>query len=120
MTHRFTTIQAPKLLLSLACAAFLSVSGCKKQEADTTAKQDDAAGAHADPVKENKATTQSKATLAAGIAQEISQNPDQADAILAKHGMNRDDLETLMIEVAKDPKLREAYSAARRNSLETR
>lgn len=119
MKHR-TPIQALRLFLPLACVATLALSGCKKQDEAAPVTQAEPAHPPAEPEQAQKAPTESKATMAAKIAVQISRAPEQADAILAKAGMNREDLETLMFEIAKDPQLRKAYNAARQESLATR
>lgn len=106
--------------LRLACVALLALSGCKKDDASNTISQGESEPAAADPAAQKQAPTKSKAIMAAQIAVEISKAPEQADAILAKQGMSRADLESLMFEIAKDPQLRKAYNAARRESLATR
>ena len=57
-----------------------------------------------------------KVQLAAVVAREISGDPDRADEILGKHGLDRDKLDALMFEIADDPQLTEKYMAARRSS----
>ena len=56
-------------------------------------------------------TTPPKAAQAAAIAKDLRANPDDADAILAKHGMTRQQFEDLMYEIAADPAMSEAYTA---------
>ncbi len=50
---------------------------------------------------------------AAKLASAIESNPEAADQILEDHEMNREDLDTLMYEIAADPELSAAYQAAR-------
>ena len=57
-------------------------------------------------------TTPPKAAQAAAIAKDIRANPDDADAILAKHGMTRQQFEDLMYEIAADEDLTKAYEQA--------
>ncbi len=57
-----------------------------------------------------------KVEQAATVAREIASTPDQADAILSKHGMDRSQLDALMFEIAGDQTLTAAYMEARRNS----
>lgn len=107
-------------LFILACSATLSLSACKKQEHTEPAPKENAAPADIDPDPANSPSTPSKAKIAAEVAVEISRTPEQADAILARHGMDRESLEALIFEIAKDPKLREAYNHARQASLASR
>jgi hypothetical protein len=53
----------------------------------------------------------SKADKAATIAKEVNASPDDAEAILKKHGMTEEEFEALMFEIADDPKLAEDYAA---------
>ena len=46
------------------------------------------------------------------IAKEIRSNPDAAQAILERHGMNAEQFEALMFEIAEDEEMSRAYSAA--------
>ena len=57
-------------------------------------------------------TTPPKAAQAAAIAKDLRANPDDADAILAKHGMTRQQFEDLMYEIAADEELTKAYEQA--------
>lgn len=57
-----------------------------------------------------------KVLLAATVAREISGDPDKADEILGKHGLDRDKLDDLMFAIAADPELSKKYMDARRNS----
>ena len=47
------------------------------------------------------------------IARAIESEPNRMSEILAEHGMTADSLENLMFEIAKDPKLTEAYENAK-------
>ncbi len=47
------------------------------------------------------------------VANAIAKDPDSADAILEKNGLNRDTFEALMYEIAKDPELSELYAVNR-------
>lgn len=57
-----------------------------------------------------------KVVLAAIVAKEISGDPDRADEILGKHGLDRDKLDDLMFAIAADPDLTKKYMEARRSS----
>lgn len=59
------------------------------------------------------ATTLEQAREAGAIAKAIEQEPARASEILAEHGMTAEGLEALIVEIAKDPQLSEAYEAAR-------
>jgi hypothetical protein len=47
------------------------------------------------------------------IAREIEANPDQGEQILESHGMTAESFQALMVEIAEDPAMAEAYAAAR-------
>ena len=57
-------------------------------------------------------TTPSKAAQAAAVAKELKANPDDADAILKRHGMTQQQFEDLMFEIAEDEELTKAYEQA--------
>lgn len=50
---------------------------------------------------------------AVAIADAIAKEPGEADAILEKNGMDREKLDQLMAEIAKDPAKASAYKLAR-------
>ena len=54
--------------------------------------------------------TKDRAAKATAIAKEIRANPDDAKAVLEKHGMTAEELEALMFEIANDPELSAAYT----------
>ena len=53
---------------------------------------------------------------AVNVAREIDADPTKADEVLAKYKLQRTDLDALMFEIARDPKLAESYAAARQKS----
>jgi len=55
-----------------------------------------------------------KSAKAAKIANEIAANPNDAEAVLERHGMTATQFEALMYEIAEDEELSEAYERARR------
>ena len=48
---------------------------------------------------------------AAAIAKDVQASPDDAEAILKKHGMSEDEFEALMYGIAEDPKKSEAFAS---------
>jgi hypothetical protein len=54
-----------------------------------------------------------KVAEAAALAKELEANPDDADAILKRHGMTRQQLEDLMYEIAADDEMSQAYARER-------
>jgi hypothetical protein len=59
------------------------------------------------------APTIEQAREAGAVARAIDAEPNRAAEILAEHGMTAQSLESLIFEIAKDPKLSEAYEEAR-------
>ena len=59
------------------------------------------------------APTVEQAREAGTIARAIESEPSRTSEILSEHGMTAESLEHLMFEIAKDPKLTEAYEAAK-------
>lgn len=57
-----------------------------------------------------------KIKAAVTVAREISADPEHADDVLARHGLDRRKLDAMMFEIAADPALTDAYMAARRAS----
>ena len=59
------------------------------------------------------APTVEQAREAGTIARAIESDPGRASEILAKHGMTAESLDHMIFEIAKDPKLTEAYEDAK-------
>lgn len=57
-----------------------------------------------------------KIRAAVAVARDISSDPEHADEVLARHGLDREKLDAMMYEIAADPALTDAYMAARRAS----
>lgn len=103
-SKRFTLIAG--LLLATA-------TGCKAKETSQDVAQAPTKQEHP-PKSASKAAPQvSLAKKAAEIANQISKNPDMADGILERHGIDRDKLETMMFKIAGDPALRASYEKHR-------
>ena len=58
----------------------------------------------------DKAGAGADSDKAVTIAKEIKASPNDAEAILKKHGMTEDQFEALMFEIADDPKQAEAFA----------
>jgi hypothetical protein len=80
----------------------------KAKDAGKDAADKDAAATPPDPN-----SPEGKALKAAEVAAAIEAAPENADDILAKHKLDREQLDALMFEVASDPAAREAYKLAR-------
>lgn len=63
--------------------------------------------------KEEAPALDPRVEKAAKLAQELDQEPFEADAILEKNGLDRDGLDELMYEIAADPDLARSYRLAR-------
>jgi hypothetical protein len=59
------------------------------------------------------APTVEQAREAGTIARTIESEPGRVSEILAEHGMTAESLDNLIFEIAKDPKLTEAYEDAK-------
>lgn len=85
-----------------------------KTEPKPEVKADEPAPKPEEPVKADPA--QEKVQIAAAVAKEIAADPEHADDVLTKHGLDRAKLDAMMFEIAADPALTEAYMAARKTS----
>ena len=74
------------------------------KKADETPKADEAPPAPSLDPKVEKAVT---------VANDISANPDDADAILTEAGLDRESFDKLLYEIARDPELSKSYAIAR-------
>jgi hypothetical protein len=69
--------------------------------------------AKAAPKPDPEEKVDSRVAKAAAVAAELSAKPEDADAILERHGLDRDRLDALMYEIAADEGLAKAYRLAR-------
>jgi hypothetical protein len=111
------------LLACLALALPLGCGGDTKKQDPKAAKAEKKADKKAEPdlaetekkpvedegPKPSMDTPEGRVTLAALVASEIAQAPDKADEILESNGLDRDKLDALMYEIARDPELSKAY-----------
>jgi len=70
-----------------------------------------ASGAPAEAAAE--APLDPRVAKAVEVADAIASAPEDADAILEKHGLDRDKLDAMLFEIARDPALSAAYKTAR-------
>jgi len=103
-----TSAPARALAGTLLLLLPLLVSGCAGDASRT-------AGTPADSVATESAgaPTLEQAREAGAVAKAIEAEPGRLEEILAEHGMTAESLEALILEIAKDPELSEAYEAAR-------
>lgn len=125
-------IRRSSLLTAALCALALALPACggdaKKTEVTKSAKVE----VKAPPPTEAKTDTppeqaktdeaqapdpnEEKVKTAANVAREIAADPEHADEVLSRHGLDRSKLDALMFEIAADPALTEAYMAARKTT----
>jgi hypothetical protein len=113
------------LLLALALAVPATGCGGDAKKGDDKAAKADAKKADEKKADEKKAepegpkpsmdSPEGRVALAAMVATEIAGTPDKADEILEQNGLDRDKLDELMYEIAKDPELSKAYKEQRMN-----
>ncbi|HET9252098.1 MAG TPA: hypothetical protein VFP58_08285 [Candidatus Eisenbacteria bacterium] len=106
MIARNILIQVGAVALLLAIVATGCSSSSSTGDGSTQSEAPPAAGA---------APTVEQAREAGAIARAIENEPNRMSEILSAHGMTAESLEDLMFEIAKDPKLTEAYEAAKRS-----
>jgi hypothetical protein len=68
-----------------------------------------ACGGGADKTATPSTAVPPKVAEAAALAKEIQASPDDADAILERHGMTRQEFEELMYDIASDEAMSVAY-----------
>jgi hypothetical protein len=76
-------------------------------------KTDPAAAPGAPVEAEAAAPLDPRVAKAVEVADAIASAPEDADAILEKHGLDRDKLDAMLFEIARDPALSAAYKTAR-------
>ncbi|MGB1274349.1 MAG: hypothetical protein ACPG77_01260 [Nannocystaceae bacterium] len=104
-----------KILALVLCASVVGAcdSGEKKPEPAKTATVDKPAEKPAKtPEVDEEPAVDPKVTKAVAVAKEIEANLENADAVLAKHGLDRDSLEQMMYDIARDPAMANAYEEA--------
>ncbi len=114
------------LLLCLALAVPVTACGGEAKKQDKAAKAEKKAEkaekkaatekpVEADQPKPSMETPEGRVALAALVASEIAGAPDKADEILEQNGLDRDKLDDLMYEIARDPELSKSYKEQRMN-----
>jgi hypothetical protein len=93
-----------------ALLAAIFVTSCTSSSSTREGSTESAATATA------AAPTVEQARMAGVVARAIEAEPNRTAEILAEHGMSAEGLEALIIEIARDPKLTEAYEEARRGA----
>jgi hypothetical protein len=72
-----------------------------------------ACGGSPDKTATPSSTVSPKVAKAAALAKELKANPDDADAILQRHGMTREQFDELMYEIASDEAMSQAFERER-------
>jgi len=83
---------------------------------DAKPSEDSAAPAAANdeaPAEDGLSGYDPRVAKAAGVAEQISEDPQKADELLAAADLDRDKLDALMYEIANDPDLTAQYRMAR-------
>jgi hypothetical protein len=128
-----TTPRAGRFFAAALCALALALPACgggdaKKTEATKTTKVETKTTTTKTEVKTAEPEAPKPETppapdpkveqvqVAAMVAKEIAADPEHADEVLVKHGLDRAKLDAMMFEIAADPALTEAYMAARKAS----
>lgn len=101
MTRRRTLVSAWALLIAIFLADCTSSSSTREGSTESAA------------TATTGAPTLEQARKAGAVARAIEAEPNRAAEILAEHGMTAEGLEALIIEIARDPKLTEAYEEAK-------
>ena len=115
MRHQRSIFLAP-----IVATAFVLGACNPKDEPTVAAKPNTPVSAQHESQSNKVAQTAAdpRVERAAAIAIAISAEPANADAILEKHGIDRDELETMMYEIAEDPELRDEYAKARAGGID--
>lgn len=99
--HRRTIAVSWALLIAIAAA------GCSSSSSSGDGSTESAA------TTPTGAPTVEQAIEAGTIARAIESEPNRMSEILAEHNMTAESLDSLMFEIAKNPKLSEAYENAK-------
>jgi hypothetical protein len=92
----------------------LALGACGDKKADDKADDKTAEVAeNADDKPEEAEPMDPRVEKAVTVANAIASNPDSADEILEKNGLDREKFEALMYEIAKDPELSQLYAVNR-------
>lgn len=98
------------MIITLASSANV---GCGGETPAAKGDKADKGGDKEGDKAEAEAPLDPRVAKAVEIADAIAKAPEDADAILEKHGLDRDKLDAMMFEIAKDPALAESYKLAR-------
>jgi len=98
------------LVLALSAIVFAACdSGEKQTEPVKTVEKTADKPADTPPEVEEVDEVDPKVAKAVAVAKEIEANLENTDEILAKHGLDRDSLEQMMYDIARDPAMASAY-----------
>lgn len=102
-------------IMMVALPLALGACGDKKADDKTDDKTDKVAENAEDKpdAAEEAEPLDPRVEKAVTVANAIASNPDSADEILEKNGLDREKFEALMYEIAKDPELSQLYAVNR-------
>ena len=101
------------LMMMVALPLSLAACGEKKAPEETPTEAADKTDEKAPEAEEAAEPIDPRVEKAVTVANAIASNPDSADEILEKNGLDREKFEALMYEIAKDPELSQLYAVNR-------
>lgn len=114
MRNIFTTMLIGTALTLSACDKGADKKADKAAQAGKQDKQDKKVDEPTSDGDQPEAPSlDPKVEQAVTVANKISANPGDADAILADAGLDRDSFDKLLYEIARDPELSKSYAVAR-------
>ena len=102
------------LAATVSVAAWLSMGCAQTPSTETPAEQ--ATSSEVAPEQNAASPSVEKAREAGQMAMEIEKDPNRANQVLEAHHMTSEEFQALMLEIAQDPALTEAYEAERTGS----
>ena len=105
-----------RTILMMLVALPLGLGACgqaDKKPADDKSAEKTEKTPEVKPVEEVAEPLDPRVEKAVAVANAIAKDPDSADTILEKNGLDRDTFEALMYEIARDPTLSELYAVNR-------
>jgi len=92
----------------------LALGACGEKKADDKADdKTEEVAENTDEKPDEAEPLDPRVEKAVTVANAIASNPDSADEILEKNGLDREKFEALMYEIAKDPELSQLYAVNR-------
>lgn len=107
MNRLVTGLAIPALL-----GAMIALAGCGTDEPAEVSDHAEKTPVPAGDAAHREMSETEMVDRAVQIAKAIEQAPDQAEDILAQHGMTRETFEDLLYDIAEDPNAAAAYAHA--------